>query len=273
MIELRKRGYSAPWALPTEGSLGDVLNITAEAIQSHYDSYFSPNGVILGVAGHVDPAEIESVVRECFSDWEAKPKSQIELREMPEMPSHLRHNSTQTHIGISYPSVPFKHEKYYDAWAAVSVLSGGMSSRLFTKVREERGLCYSIGASLVGFPDEGRVRCYAGTTAERAQETLDVTLEELENLKNGIEERELERCKVRAKSSLIMQQESTISRAGSIARDWFHLGRINTLVDIRKKVDTVTVDSVLKYVHDFPAHDFTILTLGPNALEQTSEFS
>jgi predicted Zn-dependent peptidase len=119
--------------------------------------------------------------------------------------------------------------------------------------------------------EQARVLCYAGTTAERAQETLDVTLQELVKLGEGIGEDELARCKARAKSSLIMQQESTLARSSSIAWDWYHLGRVMTLAEIRDKIEGLTVRSVLDYVHHHPAGEFTILTIGPQALEVSHE--
>jgi predicted Zn-dependent peptidase len=142
-----------------------------------------------------------------------------------------------------------------------------MSARLFTEVREKRGLCYSVYATLSTLKHEARVLAYAGTTAERAQETLDVTLRELQRLGEGISEDELHRCKARAKSSLIMAQESTLSRSSSIASDWFHLGRVTTLAEVRDRIEALTVDTVLDYVHRYPAGDFTILTLGPERLQ------
>ena len=122
---------------------------------------------------------------------------------------HLTKDTTQTQIGIAYPSVPIGHPDYYAAQGAVNVLSGGMSSRLFTEVREKRGLCYSVWASYQTFKDRASVLCYAGTTNERAQETLDVMLGELRRLQDGIEAEEVERVQAGLKSSLIMQQEST----------------------------------------------------------------
>ncbi len=115
--------------------------------------------------------------------------------------------------------------------------------------------------------------CYAGTTAERAQETLDVTVRELQRLGDGITGDELTRCKARAKSALVMQQESTIARSSSIARDWYHLGRVTTLAEVRDKIDALTVKAVLDYVHSHPARDLTILTIGPQALEEPREVS
>ena len=126
---------------------------------------------------------------------------------------------------------------------------------------------------LNSLPHHARVLAYAGTTAERAQETLDVTLSEIQRLAEGIEPGELERCQARAKSALIMEQESTISRAGSVARDWFHLGRVTTLDEVRGKIESLTVDTVLEYIHAHPARDFTVVTIGPEPLEVSGGIS
>src|SRR5690606_25044640 len=120
---------------------------------------------------------------------------------------HITTDSNQTHIGLAYDAVPYRDDNYYAAWAAVSVLSGGSSSGLFTEVRERRGLCYSVYATLISLLEEGRVLAYAGTTPERAQETLNVTIDVIRKLADGIEQNELDRCKAGAKSALIMQQE------------------------------------------------------------------
>ena len=102
---------------------------------------------------------------------------------------------------MAFPSVPVTDRDYYNARAAASVLSGGMSSRLFTEVREKRGLCYSVYAFHETFKTQGTMLAYAGTRAERAQETLDVTLSELKRLKDGIEDDETDRVKASAMSA------------------------------------------------------------------------
>ena len=142
-----------------------------------------------------------------------------------------------------------------------------MSSRLFTEVREKRGLCYSVYATMHTLRDRGSVLCYAGTSAERAQETLDVTLAELVRLAEGMQPDELDRLKARIKSGLIMQQESSISRSGAIARDWYHLGRVRTLDEIGRLVDALSCESINSYLAANPPRDFTIVTLGPQPLE------
>jgi predicted Zn-dependent peptidase len=267
MVELRRRCYESPWGIPSEGTIEGVQNLTPAVVKSHFERCAGPRDAILGIAGKVDVRAMKGLVEDLFGDWKARATPSFEIGPRGPARDHVKHESTQTQIGIAYDSVPYRDPGYYAAWAAVSVLSGGMSSRLFTEVREKRGLCYSVFASLNSLRDQGRILCYAGTTAERAQETLDVTLAELIRLGEGISQAELDRCKARAKSSLIMQQESSSARSSSIARDWYHLGRIETLDEVRDKIDGLTVGMLLEHLAEHPAKDFTILTLGPEPLE------
>jgi predicted Zn-dependent peptidase len=134
-------------------------------------------------------------------------------------------------------------------------------------VREKRGLCYTVYASLHTQRDRASVLCYAGTTAERAQETLDVTISELKRLGKGIEQSELDRLKARIKSSLIMQQESTSARSGALGRDWYHLGRARSLDEVGKLVDDLTADSINSFLEANPPSELLVVTLGPEPLE------
>jgi predicted Zn-dependent peptidase len=271
--ELKRRCYEAPWGLPPDGTLADLPLITADSIREHYNRCVRPNGTILAIAGRVDADEIQGKVRECFGDWTLKPEPTFTT--MPGGPAHdhIMHDSEQTHIAIAYRGPTFSDPDYYAAWAAACVLGQGMSSRLFTEVREKRGLCYSVSASLTGFKHEGRMICYAGSMSDRAQETLDVTLEEIHRLSQGITENELLRCKAMAKSSLIMQQESTRSRARTIAAHWHHLGRVLTMDQVRETIDSLSVASIQRFLDTHPPADFTVMTIGPQPLEIKRELS
>ena len=141
-----------------------------------------------------------------------------------------------------------------------------MSSRLFTEVREKRGLCYTVFASYHTQRDRACVLCYAGTSADRAQETLDVTIGELNRIASGILPEELSRLKARVKSGLIMQGESSSARSGAIGRDWYHLGQARTLAEFGALVDALTVENINEYLQENPPRDFTVVTLGPAAL-------
>ncbi|WP_145247543.1 M16 family metallopeptidase [Aeoliella mucimassa] len=267
MSELRRRHYADPWGRPSHGELESLNSLTIDDVNQFYAKQYGPRDAILGVAGNFDWQQVSDSVDELFGDWQPQP-AETPITEVPgPTTTYLPYESNQSHIGLAFPSIPYRHPQYFEAWSAVGVLSGGMSSRLFSEVREKRGLCYTVYASLNTQRDRAAVYCYAGTTAERAQETLDVTHAELVRLGEGVLVEELDRLKARIKSSLIMQQESTSSRAGSLARDWYHLQRVRPLSEVSAKVDALTAESINAFLAENPPLTFTALTLGPQPLE------
>jgi len=235
-------------------------------VRRHYRCLFRPNGAILSVAGNIDWNSLRAQAERLFADW---PKGEVhEALPRPHSPrsEHLQKDTQQTQIALAVPSVPVGHDDYYAARAAAAVLSGGMSSRLFTEVREKRGLCYSVYAFHETFKDRGTLLGYAGTRAERAQETLDVTVGELRRLKDGVTEDEVDRVKAGLKSALIMQEESTSARAGALATDWYYLGRVRSFDEIQAAIDALSPAAILGYMERFPVRDLTLVTLGPQAL-------
>jgi len=267
MIELRRRHYPLPWGRPAQGEIPAVETVTLDEIRGHYRRRYHPQGAILGVAGRFDFPALVALVGELLGDWPAGENGAIVEHPATSHCKHLPYESGQTQIGIAYPSVPYNHPDYFQAFGAVGVLSSGMSARLFTEVRERRGLCYSVHASYHSLRHRGGVFCYAGTGAERAQETLEVTLGELVRLGRGIEEQELDRLKARIKSALIMQQESSSARSTALAFDWYHLGRARTLGEVEQLIDALTSRSINHYLAEHPPGDFTVVTLGPRPLE------
>ena len=273
MIELRQRFYPSPWGRASQGSLDGLEATSMDEIGEFFQQNYRPNGTILSVAGRFDWSELQQHVGRLLGDWQGAQGQ--EIVEGPAGPriEHVPYESNQTQIGIAFPSVPFAHKDYFQSWGAVGVLSSGSSSRLFTEVREKRGLCYSVYGTNHTVGKLGSVICYAGTSADRAQETLDVMIGELIRLADGVEEEELGRLKARIKSALIMQQESSGSRSASIARDWYHLGRVRSFDEISRLVDELTCDTINAYLAEHPPADFTIVTLGPSALEIPREIS
>jgi predicted Zn-dependent peptidase len=267
MVELRRRQYPDPWGRSSHGELPALRGITIDQIRDFHTRTYAPRGTILGVAGRFDWTRLKDEVGRLFADWKPVKQTSQPEKPGPSRREHLTHESNQTQIGVAYTSVPYRDPEYFQAWGAVGVLSGGMSSRLFTEVREKRGLCYTVYATHHTLRDRASVLCYAGTSAERAQETLDVMLAELVRLADGVEPQELSRLKARIKSALIMQQESSSSRSGAIARDWFHLGRVRTLTEVGRLVDGLSCESINAYLAAHPPGDFTVVTLGSKPLE------
>ena len=266
LIELRRRHYPAPLGQDRRGNREGIESLSAVDIRSHYRQLFQPRGSILSVAGNIDWKKLRDQVARLFGDWKGDPEPTLTLGPLLTPHDHIEKDTTQTQIGIAYPTVPIGHEDYYAAQGAVNVLSGGMSARLFTEVREKRGLCYAVWASYQTFKDRASVVCYAGSTNERAQETLDVTLQELKRLQEGIELEEVVRVKAGLKSSLIMQEESTSARAGTLASDWYYLGRVRGIDEIQSAIDSLSPQGITEHLRRYPPQDFTIVTLGPKPL-------
>lgn len=267
MLELVRRCYPSPWNQPPEGSVKDVETLTPDAVRSHFTRTICPANAILGIAGRVTFEDAVTAARAAFDSWNTPAAPLLTAGPRGERFAHLHAEAQQTQIGLAFPAVAYRDPDYYAAWAAVSVLSGGMSSRLFTEVREKRGLVYSVYATLSTLRDSGAILCYAGTTNERAQETLDVMLAELARLQEGITPEELKRSQALAKSALVMQQESSSARAGAIARDWYHLGRVTSLDEVQQRIAALTPEQVVDYVRRHPLTEPTIVTIGPTALK------
>lgn len=267
MLELRRRHYPPPWGRPPQGEENALKDTTLNDIRDFYRRQFQPAGTIIGVAGRVEWESLKELVGRLLGDWAPGATTPIEEQPAAGGYKHFSYDSNQTQIGIAYSSVPYRHPDYFQAWGAVRVLSGGSSSRLFTEVRERRGLCYSVFASYNTLRHRGGIFCYAGTSADRAQETLNVTLSEIVRLAEGIEDNELDRLKARIKSALVMQQESSSARSSSVAFDWYHLGHARTLDEVEQLIDALTSNSINAYLKEHPPKDFTVVTLGPRNLE------
>ena len=264
---VREQYFPYPFGRPAPGKKQDLQDLEIEDVKSHWQSRFSPRGTILAAAGNIDLEKLIDVVETHFGTWRGDAPDELIQNDAQEKFYHQQHEGAQIHIGLMYPSVHVKTDDYYRALAAVEVLSGGMGSRLFTEVREKRGLCYAVGARHHINGPYGAVQCYVGSSPDRAQEALDVMIAELVKLSQGITQDELDRAKVGLRASLIMQGESTQARAGACAGDFYHFNRVRSLEEIENAVLSLTVQDVLEFVKQHPAQKFTIATVGPRELK------
>jgi predicted Zn-dependent peptidase len=267
IYELRKRHFPDPWGRPATGTHESVASLSPEALRRFHRRAYRPDEAILGVAGAIDWPRLRDAVGRLFGDWPRRPPTAVQ--ECPTGPArdHILRETQQIQIALAYPSATVASPDYYRARAAAAILGGYSSARLFTEVREKRGLCYSVYAGYEGQRDRAAILCYAGTSADRAQETLDVTLAEVRRLgRDGVDAEELDTMRAGLKSSLIMQQESSMSRSGSLASDWYYLNRVRPLDEIAAALDALTPAEVADHAAGQDLDAMTILTLGPNAL-------
>jgi predicted Zn-dependent peptidase len=178
----------------------------------------------------------------------------------------------QVHIALALQGVPVRDDQLYSLQVFTAVLGGGMSSRLFQEVRENRGLCYTIHAFHMPFSDTGLFALYAGTDEADAPELMRVAIEQIGDLTATLSEAEVARAKAQLKAGLLMALESSEARIGQLGRQMLAYGRPIPLEEIIAKVDAVTVESAREagrmLVHRSPP---AIAALGPGAgLESTA---
>ena len=269
-IALRKRAMPPPLGKPTLGEEKDVSSLVRQDAIDFHARHFRPNGAILGVAGAVEFEQVRDVVGELLDDWPRAVDLDARVGAPPYGKEHLKSDKVQTHIGLAFPGVSYGDPDFYNAHGVAQVLGGGMSSRLFTEVREKRGLCYSVSASYSPGKDRGLFVGYAGTTNERAAETLEVMRREFQRLSDGITANEVDRVKIGLKASLVMQEESTSARASVLARSWYNLGRVRTLEETLENIDKLTPDQLMGFLKRHPLKETVLVTLGPKALDEAA---
>ena len=264
---LQEKFYPYPLGRCVYGSSQSLQGMSAQTVRDHARGRLTPHDVIVSAAGRFEWPSLCEMVEQHFGDWSALQRGRGELRPAAGGVTHVQKDSAQTHIGLAHASIPIRHERYYAARMAETVLSGGMSSRLFNEVREKRGLVYHVSCRYHSLKDHAGMFTYAGTVPEKAQETFDVTVGEIRRLAEGICDDEMVRARTQLKSSLIMQGESTTARAGALAHDWYHLRRLRGLREISDAIDGVTAGQVMDYLHENPAGTFTVLVIGPEPVD------
>lgn len=266
MIALRQHHFPEPLGRPSDGIAEHIQSLKLEDVKQFWQNGVVPGGSILSFAGQFDWDMLRDTVGELTDGWSGSAEDVEPTADGKRGYTHIDAQTEQVHIGLAYDAPPDTDEQSMLQRAAVSVLSGGMSSRLFTEVREKRGLCYSVYASYAGMRDRGAVLGYAGTTTPRAQETLDVFVGELRRSAEGVEADELQRSLVGMKAKLVMQGESSGARAGAIAADLYVHGRPRTLAELADRVDSVTLEDVNRFVAENLVKDITAVTIGPERL-------
>jgi predicted Zn-dependent peptidase len=180
------------------------------------------------------------------------------------------HEGNQEHIGMAFPFPIFGDPDYYAASLVSEILGGGMTSRLFREVREKRGLVYSVAAIFAPNGTFGAEYLYAGTTPEKAHETVQVMIEELRKLREeGVSEDELARAKVQLKSELVMRGESSAARMGALARSWWYERKLTTIQELKEAIDRVTTEQIIGLLRRFPPmRPLVVGAIGPRTQEE-----
>ena len=269
-LELRRRHMPEPYNRSSFGERAGIEALTADDLAAWWHSRAVPGGTIIGVAGAIDPPRVIDQLNAVFDGWQGS-VDDIEPTGAPERGTgHIDDDSNQVQVLAMFevPSERNEHAAIREKLAG-SVLSGGMSGRLFTEVREKRGLCYAVSAGYRGDDRFGALSAYVGTTPARAQESLDVLTAELRRIRTpegAVTADEFERARTGMRANIVFHGESTAARASALVADYQKLGRARTLDEMTAAIDAVTLESLNEHLAKTPLGGATLQTLGPKEL-------
>jgi predicted Zn-dependent peptidase len=267
MLNLHGRHQPTPFNRTGYGERSVLESASIGQLREAWATRCHPRGCIIAAAGRIDVDAIARRLDGLLSDWTGEHSEPVELEPPRRGVVHTDQDTAQVHLGLAYAAPPEPAADSMLERLGVGVLSGGTSARLFTEVRQKRSLVYTVGASYAAGRERGAVTLYAGTTPERAQETLDVCGEQIRGLADGVTAEEFDRATIGIKSHLIMQGESTAARASAIAQDTFRLGRPRTLGELAATIDAISVDDLNAYLSRRDFGTFTVATIGPASIQ------
>ncbi|WP_341233431.1 pitrilysin family protein [uncultured Sulfitobacter sp.] len=221
-----------------------VSNFTREDLSGFIAQHYGPEQMILSAAGAVDHDEIIRLAEKLFGDMPAKPLFDVDAAKFSGGEIRQIKPLEQAHFALGFESPGYRADDIYVAQIYASALGGGMSSRLFQEIRENRGLCYTIFAQAGAYADTGMMTIYAGTSGEQLPELAGITIDEMKRAASDMSPAEVARARAQMKAGLLMGLESPSNRAERLARLMQIWDRIPPLEETIAQIDAVTTGDV-----------------------------
>lgn len=209
--------------------------------------HYGPDQMILAAAGAVDHDAIVRQAETIFAGMSPIRQPAPALAVWKGSERREIRDLEQVHFALAFEGPSYADPDLYVAQVYATAMGGGMSSRLFQKIREERGLCYSIFAQASSYDDTGMVTIYAGTSSEEVAALELLTIDELKRATGDMTEAEVARARAQMKAGLLMGLEGASSRAERLARNLAVWGRVPDLAEISERIDAVSVADVEAY--------------------------
>ncbi len=256
-----------PLGWPIAGSVTSIPGITRDDVAGFFDRWYRPSNLVVSAAGDIDHDDVVSAMAARFDD--ATP-GDPPARTAPGAPAEerltLRRPTEQAHVAYGWRACGARHPDRHALALFNHVLGGGMSSRLFARIREERGLAYSVYSSTSHFDDAGCLVAYVGTSPKHVTEVeklLVATVEEL--LAEGVSARELEVAKGYVRGSVVLGLEDSASRMVRIGANVLVHGEVIDLDTYLARIDAVTQDDLARVAAEVCGSVPTVACVGPRA--------
>lgn len=252
---------------PILGPLETIRSISREKIIEYFKTMYTGPNIIITISGRYDRDAVIQAVGDSFGELPSKPgEHQFDTVPDPCFENTIREKAIeQVHMIAGTVATPELDEDRYKLSVLSTLLGGGMSSRLFQKIREERGLAYSVFSYTNRFRAAGLFAIYAGCAIMEAEHVLGLILDELQNLrKDAVPKRELQRAKEQMKGNIILGLESTNARMNRLGRNELYFRRQIPVDEILARIDAVAIEDIMTMANQYFRKDRMALTIiGP----------
>jgi predicted Zn-dependent peptidase len=270
LLEIFSAAYFPDHSLgrPIEGTAETVSTFNHERTARFHAYAYRPQNFVVAAAGNICHDQIVELAARAFDEFAAARGAadganyddlifaERSFMRAPRAAAPIfvkrKRGLEQAQMILAAPWASSRDEERYAATLLGSILGGGTSSRLWQRVREERGLAYAVGAAASNFNDAGFFQIYAGTSPAQLDEVLDLALNELRRIvSEPVSEAELRLVKEQAKASILLGLESTSARAGTLARQLIVHGRRVTPDEIIARLEAVTPDEIQRVAQKY----------------------
>jgi predicted Zn-dependent peptidase len=251
---------------PILGTAKTVSSFNQQIVFDFYAGRFTPRNMVFSAAGNLDHDVFVAQVEQEFRSLAASSAEVTSKIAAPRVTPHItlkrKKSLEQVQFCLGVPAPPVNDARRYGVYLLNTMLGGGMSSRLFQTIREDQGLAYSIYSEMNPFRDTGSICIYAGTSVDKTQKVLQLTLKELRRLKEeAVSDVELKRAKDQLKSNMVIGLESSGSRMTNLARQQMYFGRFFGVDEMMEEIDAVTTANVQELAQELFRPEMMALTL------------
>ncbi|PWE27941.1 peptidase M16 [Pararhodobacter marinus] len=259
-----------PIGRPILGPAERIAHYGASDLRSFVKGHYGPGQMILAAAGAVHHDTLVKLAEELFGQLPAFDMSVAEPAAFHCNERREIKTLEQAHFALAIEGPAFRDPDLFTAQIFAGAMGGGMSSRLFQKLREERGLCYTTFAQAGAHDDTGSITVYAGTGGEDIRDLANLTIDEFRRATQDMKEAEIARARTQMKAGLLMGLESPSSRAERLARLLAIWGRIPDLSETVERIDAVDLPSIKAYAEKLASEARMSMALyGPVATAPT----
>jgi predicted Zn-dependent peptidase len=252
--------------------LGDPEVIKAVAvpdIRTFFERHYRPGNVVISAAGNVEHGEVVAGLERRFAGWEGGAPPERSAPETPPLSIDVISRDTeQAHLAVSMRAPRRRSADRFALTLMNHALGGGVSSRLFQQIREERGLAYSVSSEWSGYSDAGALVISVGTAPEHAAEVLDLVRAELARMaQTGLSDREVEVAKGHVNADTLLALEDSGSRMSRLGAGLLLHDEVLPIEEVLARVEAVTESEIARLAASVLSSERTLAVVGPFGLD------